>query len=397
MDTRSGRFPLVDSLRATAALAILAFHLAGYAGAFTVPVLSDLAVRLPVGVTLFFLISGFLLYRPFVAAHLLDGNNPHVGAYAWRRFLRIVPAYWAALTFLAIFIKPEVFDHVPLFYGFAQVYDPSESLGGLAVAWSLCVEISFYALLPLYALALRAAPARSRRDRYRLEIGGLVVLTVAGLGFRVWALEGGGHLLGSPLLTLPAFLDWFALGMGLALLTVWLQERDSELPRAVRWIDDWPGLAWALAGAAFCLSALAGAQFVEGSPRQNLSVHLLYGLTALALLAPAVVGRRERGWVRALMGNRLLVWLGLVSYGIYLWQGSVINRLGDWTGLGTPSFLDPNLLWLLVAPPVTVAVAALSYYLLERPALSLKRLVSPPGVSPDQPGAVSVPARAEAR
>src|SRR5215208_2531327 len=145
MDTRSGRFPLVDSMRASAALAILLFHTAGYAGAFSVPVLRALTIDLQAGVTLFFLISGFLLYRPFVAARIDGRPTPHVGAYAWRRFLRIVPAYWAALTVVGLFIKPDVFDgdKVLIFYGFSQVYDSSTSLGGLAVAWTLCVEVAF--------------------------------------------------------------------------------------------------------------------------------------------------------------------------------------------------------------------------------------------------------------
>ena len=388
---RSGRFPLVDALRATAALAILLFHLAGYAGGFTVPVVSDLALRLPVGVTLFFLISGFLLYRPFVAARMAGKGMPHVGAYAWRRFLRIVPAYWAALTVLALLIKPEVFDRPFLFYGFAQVYDSSEALGGLAVAWSLCVEVTFYALLPLYALAMRRLP-----DGWRTEVGGLLVLTIAGLGFRIWAVEGGAHWLGAPLLTLPAFLDWFALGMGLAVLSVWLQAREAA-PRALDWFDRRAGVAWLIAAAAFGLSALAAAQLRDNSAAENLSVHLLYALTALGLLAPAVLGTLERGAVRRVLANRTFAWLGLVSYGIYLWQGIVINRIGEWTSIGPGNFLDPNAIWLVVGPPAVIAVAAISYYALERPALSLKRLVSPRGVTPDEPGAVSTPAVPEPR
>ena len=191
MDARSGRFPLVDSLRATAALAILTFHLFGYAGALTVPVVSEVVLRLPVGVTLFFLISGFLLYRPFVAARMAGQGLPHVGAYAWRRFLRIVPAYWAALTVVALLIKPEVFDRPLRFYGFLQVYDPSQALGGLAVAWSLCVEVTFYAMLPLYALAIRGLPAGTAGRRWRAEVAGLALLTAATLGFRIWVAEGG--------------------------------------------------------------------------------------------------------------------------------------------------------------------------------------------------------------
>ena len=95
--------------------------------------------------------------------------------------------------------------------------------------------------------------------------------------------------------------------------------------------------------------------------------------------------------MRRVLAHRTLVWLGLVSYGIYLWQEPAINRIGAWTGIGPGNFLDPNALWLVVGPPFVIAVAAISYYLLERPALSLKRLVSPRAVAPDEPGAVSTP------
>ena len=105
MDVRSGRFPLVDSLRATAALAILLYHLAPATGALGAPVVGDLALQLQGGIALFFVISGFLLYRPFVWARVRGEPMPYVRAYAWRRVLRLVPAYWAALTIVAVFIK----------------------------------------------------------------------------------------------------------------------------------------------------------------------------------------------------------------------------------------------------------------------------------------------------
>src|SRR4051812_40415709 len=260
MDVRSGRFPLVDSLRATAALAILLYHLAPATGALGVPVVGDLALQLQGGIALFFVISGFLLYRPFVRARVRGEPMPYVRAYAWRRVLRLVPAYWAALTIVALFIKPEVFTEgkAVLFYGFAQVYDSSTGLGGLAAAWSLCVEAAFYVLLPLYAIGMRSLRGTSRRSRYALELAGLVALFIAGLGFRTWALEGGLQVLGSPLITLPTFLDWFALGMGLALITVWREERET-VPAVISFIDRFPGAAWVFAGVSFGASAAAAA------------------------------------------------------------------------------------------------------------------------------------------
>src|SRR4051794_1356756 len=104
MNARATRFPLFDSLRAIAALAIFGTH-----AYFTLrnnapgPV-RPYAARLEVGVYIFFVISGFLLYRPFVRARLSGSPAPATGAYAWRRLLRIGPAYWIALTLVALWL-----------------------------------------------------------------------------------------------------------------------------------------------------------------------------------------------------------------------------------------------------------------------------------------------------
>ncbi|HVM63588.1 MAG TPA: acyltransferase family protein, partial [Acidimicrobiales bacterium] len=95
-------FPCFDGLRAFAALTVILVHTSfptGFTtrqhfwGAFT--------ARGEIGVAVFFLISGFLLYRPFVAAHLEGRPGPAIRPYLKRRILRIVPAYWVALFFAA--------------------------------------------------------------------------------------------------------------------------------------------------------------------------------------------------------------------------------------------------------------------------------------------------------
>src|SRR5687767_9926033 len=105
MDTRADRFPLFDSLRAIAALSIVCTHIATFGGVvddgdWIQPYVGQLVV----GVPIFLLISGFLLYRPFALAGLTDAQRPSVKSYGWRRLLRIVPPYWVALVLITAWL-----------------------------------------------------------------------------------------------------------------------------------------------------------------------------------------------------------------------------------------------------------------------------------------------------
>lgn len=94
----TGRFPCFDGLRALAALSIVVVHVSAYSGADGLSGFRDLLQRMDAGVAIFFVLSGFLLYRPFVAAHLHGRAQPATRPYLWRRFLRIYPAYLVVLT-----------------------------------------------------------------------------------------------------------------------------------------------------------------------------------------------------------------------------------------------------------------------------------------------------------
>ena len=96
------RFPLFDSLRGLAAISIVFVHVGIFTNAFTDTWHGRLVSHLDIGVPFFFLLSAFLLYRPFVAARVRNAKRSGFGGYARRRFLRIAPAYWAVLTIAAI-------------------------------------------------------------------------------------------------------------------------------------------------------------------------------------------------------------------------------------------------------------------------------------------------------
>lgn len=111
------------------------------------------------------MISGFLVSRPFFAARW-SGAPSAMSAYLRRRALRIVRAYWVALTVLGATLRlPGVFSsHWWVFYGSGQIYGRPDASPGRGVAWTLCVEVSFYLFLPTFVVGLnRLTAGRSPR------------------------------------------------------------------------------------------------------------------------------------------------------------------------------------------------------------------------------------------
>jgi len=393
------RFPLLDSMRAIAALSIVAYHVAFFARATEHGVSGALLSRLGVGVTIFFVISGFVLYRPMVRARW-DGEPPRpLRDYARRRALRIVPAYWLALTVLAIYpgLLGVFSDRCWVYSGFAQVYSGDTILKGIGPAWSLCTELLFYAALPFLAVALGRAWRGGRRRGVRAELAVLAGLGLASLGFRA-AIELGD---GASYLTqtILGTFDGFALGMALAVASVALAD-GRERPAAVRLVAARPAVAWALALACFAAAAaIAGPDpaFLFGSSDtpagEALAVRLLGLVCAVALLAPAMFGDDAGGATRRLLAWPALAWLGAISYGIYLWHYPIIQRVT--VGPDMEGFPGGSA-WRIAAIslPIVIACAALSYHLLERPLLRRVRrrpaAVAPTG-PPPAPARVSPP------
>jgi peptidoglycan/LPS O-acetylase OafA/YrhL len=339
-----------------------------------------------VGVTVFFVISGFLLYRPFVRARLRDETAPRTLAYGWRRILRIGPAYWVALTIIGIWLGLAAVhdpDKAPALYLFGQSYSWQTAVSGLPQAWSLCVEAAFYVLLPIYAFSLRSVPLRAPRARFRVELCGIALLVVAGFAFTTLAVTSGAtdRLDRYPLqFQLPPYLKDFAVGMCLAVLSVWYEGRGT--PRLLRPVERFPGLCWAVALLAFLgatkLSHDGHALPVNGAHYMERAA--LYLVIGAGIVTPAVFGDQTRGFVRKLLANRVLLWLGLISYSIFLWHVAVQIQVHRW-------HLPAQAVISLFG---TIAIAAVSYYVVERPALRLKRLVGQPSSQPRE--AIAEPA-----
>ncbi len=363
------RFPLFDSLRALAALSVFAGHTVTGTYSLTVhPHLFVWATQVAYqGVAMFFLISGFLLYRPFLVAR--RGGHPIVlRDFARRRVLRIVPAYWVALTLfiLAGFVSGVTAGNWWIFYGFGQIYSATRLGQGIGVAWTLCIEVTFYAALPVFALA--AARLSRRPQSVRGDVALLIVLSAASLVFRA---DHSSIFQTATVSTLPGTFLWFALGMGLAVLSVTSEQAPSTSP-ALRWLKARPTLAWVAAGALFVvLHQIAISAGSLGLVRAQLATHVLYGLIALLVLLPAVFDDHAGGLARRVLRLPALAWVGLISYAFYLYHTIVIAQLNKIVGDG---HLSPRYLIVTAAAlPISCACAAASYYLVERPILRIRR------------------------
>ncbi len=374
-----------DGLRAIAALLVVLVHVAGDSGFTYRSSLGKYTARGEIGVSVFFLISGFLLYRPFVAAAMTGRAGPGVRSYLVRRALRIVPLYWVALVVTYLFTGWASVHGVSGFLEnafFLQVYSRDWVFHGITQAWSLCIEVTFYLALPLWAAGLRwldrrrarGGPAPSPEAVLRRELIALAVLYVASLLFRLWVVASPTGPTQTARSWLPSWGDHFALGMGLAVVGSYVAQT-GHLPRPLRWLTR-PGadlLSWGLALVAFWLVAtqvgLTTDPLSVGGAGTDVARQVLYGLFGLFLLLPAVFGTPRTGLARRLLASRALSLIGLISYGIYLWHALVIMELQahtSWQELDSP--VVPL---LAAAVVVTLAVSAVSYVAVERPGIAV--------------------------
>ena len=396
--TGAHAFPRLDGLRALAAFAVVFTHVGfltgrtGDNGPFG-PILA----RLNFGVTLFFLLSGFLLYRPFVAAALAGRPRPALGRFWLRRGLRIFPAYWLALAVTlgagiatTDFSARDVLAYVTLTHTYAGAPDDS----ALTQMWTLVTELAFYAVLPLLAVVSlpRGRDPMALLRRQAVLLAGLVAATIAYVPV-VRALTTPENR--RALLWLPAYLDWFALGMALAVASCVLASPElaarCRLGVLNRLADD-AATCWVIGGLLLWTASLPIAgplTLVPPTGWEWTAQHGLFGAAAAFFMLPCVLGG-SGGRIRAFLGSTPMRRLGTVSYGVYLWHLPLIVVL--FRVLDQQPFTGGFWRLLGLTAVVATAAATASYVLVERPVLNLGRGSGSRGSSGS-----STPARATAQ
>ncbi|MCE7872071.1 acyltransferase [bacterium CPR1] len=361
---RLGYRPELDGVRGIAILLVLLHH------AGTAPVGGFL------GVDLFFVLSGFLITL-LLAQEWEETGTISLKAFYMRRVLRLVPALLAFILVLLVLgwcggpaclrLGNELWFTLGYCLNWAIAYGWTSYRSPLVIAWSLSIEEQFYILWPpLFRSALRRARARS-------SIVAVLVLLVLGVAcWREWTLvdwlkgfPANLYLQGlTPQDVFPRSLffklyysshtraDGLLLGCIFGLLVAWRLVDDR-----LRWLFRAVGFA-VLLGLVACLMQ------VNARDLRLFTVNLTLINLGFALCVFNLV-RWPGDWSLSLLRLAPMVWLGKISYALYLWHYAFYvwvenERIQGWTG------------------PVVIVVgsiltATLSYFIVERPALKLKK------------------------
>lgn len=372
-----------DFLRAAACLLVLMHHLAFRMDGKNIPDwargIMDFLVMGSFGVAVFFVLSGFLLARPFWLALDRGEPTPSLRTFTLRRMARILPGFWLALIVsfvLSVTVSGSPLDGervIRFLAGFFLVSDwhwltlfPVDNNGPL---WSIGFEVSAYLMLPfclavLFALRLRGTAARLAWV--------VVIALVLVLHWSVvqWAPvdeveRGWDHgLTGGAKAWMPRFnpIGFFAI-FALGALAAGIQ---VQLTRLRHWLFDLGGLL-AIAAAAWVMIRHIGG-LNEGFGMLDIP----YGFPWMPLaICAALVALPSSVLVGRLLDNRVARFIAEISFGIYIWHFLVIGLLAR---LLPPAFetwhADGWTIWLwssALAIVISVVIATISFYVLERP------------------------------
>ena len=377
---RTDRSRALDGVRALAALGVVVYHCALESGILlrierTQPITSSLLWNLGnFSVCVFFLLSGLLLFRPFAAAILFGRKAPALPGYFERRFLRIYPAYWVALIgYLLIAGSANVDGGAFGLLTLTERQLNRETIfPGIPAAWTLFIEVAFYVFLPIFSIGLMLlCRRRSTRTRTNLTVAALAGLAITAhlwIGLVIASHRGNLRLQ----MNLPTYLGWFALGMFLIVLQL-LRENGRWMPRSLLELAEHPGWCWAGSAVVFCAAASMRLIQIEKSTLNESILEIqarmgLQGTAAFLLLLPLVVGTRPSR-CHSMISTRRLAWVGVVSYGVYLWHQAIIKETLKHTAISAD--LVGYLKLMAIVIPISLLIGWISFRFLERPALSL--------------------------
>jgi peptidoglycan/LPS O-acetylase OafA/YrhL len=332
--------PALDGIRAVGVLTVITYHF----GITAVP--GDL------GLSAFFVLSGFLITWLLLREHEASGTLSLRQFYA-RRVLRIFPAYYAFIA-VSFAIDSVRGDHWPDGLGLSSVFylvNYFNALHGhpvtsIAHAWSLAIEEQFYFMWPIMLLLLlRRGPLRAARVVALVIVGVMLWRCALYLGARA----GTAYVYNA----FDTRFDNLAVGCVLALTA------------SAPWVQR---VAGRLAGSPLAPMATLAALLVSRIALGN-TYHYTVGFTVDAvLMAVLIVQLLQLSWsgLWSWLESPLVRYVGAISYPLYLWHQWGLGVGHHFQAAGLVGEFAAGLL-------ASVLLASGSYYLIERPFLSLKQ------------------------
>jgi peptidoglycan/LPS O-acetylase OafA/YrhL len=362
-------FPELDGLRSIAFLSVFLFHHGVSWGvlAHTFGHTTERAFRENgwVGVQLFFILSGYLITTLLLTEEARFGRID-LRAFWIRRACRIWPLYYLCVL-IGFFVIPwidgylgspgyrqQLAKQLPAFLLFLGNW--SLALRGpppnfeIGILWSVCVEEQFYLAIPLLLAWVR--------PRFRV---GVVLGLMAG-AIAVRALLARDPSVHQMMIQYNTFaqLDTILSGVLLALL-LGVNPKGSPVGRWARWLQ-WPLYAVMIWG-------LTSRQLAQEFPSRRTWDFVAIWVCGMGLVAVAVT---VRGRLSAILSSTILVWLGKISYGLYMYH-EVAIWIKPKVARRLPWFPNEDALMGIGTLALTILLAAVSYYAFERPFLRWKK------------------------
>lgn len=324
------------------------------------------------GVELFFTLSGFLLCFLLLKEYEATGTINY-RKFFMRRLLRIVPLYLvyliAMLVMSILVLHYSVWDHILRLVGsllfidniFTSVWGYNDAALRIAHLWTLSYEMQIYLIIPLLVSVI----IRSEKvNRYR-HIAWLIGIALTSILLRWVCLSSG--MRGLFVWVLPFFRpESFIAGFCLAILLNYHRDLLVHIPGSI---------AFAISFSLFVLvyaSSPDGDYWKWYGPYSSLSVYLIASVAFFALVVAAL----QEGYVKKFLELRPIVFLGRISYGLYVFHLLAIHVVVKvFPGPRLITGSTDNLLWfgeLLAALTLTIVMATISYYLFELPILKRK-------------------------
>ena len=398
----------ITGFRALAAIAVAVGH--SFLSSRIYPMAGVVQI-IGVIVPMFFVVSAYALYRPFIVDQIGRREPQRARDFWWRRFLRIYPLYFVALSTYLIFLPPlrpkggNPLDYLKL-YAFLQVYFPNlRDFSGIPAAWFLCDEVAFYLMIPALAfLAYRWAVRRSG-GRPTTEI---ILRSHARLAGVMWVI---GFVcrpffiarMGLPGAALPfSNLDFYGAGILIGVATLWERE-GLPLPEPVIWLREHGGAAAAgmLIGA-LCIE-LAATDPANWTHRQNIFRYLMWTVMTIPAMVYLIMGD-QKSKANTWLSDKRWLWLAALSLHVYLWHQFVLGAFDKYVTQIADLTIGPRFTTgIIIGIGCAVITIALSATL--RPALdwpysrwagpkrAQARLRAPARPSPSRPRTTSERAR----